>query len=203
MVSDSIVLWISIVLKVTFAKEDLGIHLVEHYFDIETTGLNPAHDKVITVQIQKMAGRTGELIGDMEILKEWESSEKQLLEKTMPLLTCEKPFDFIIIGKNLLFDFNFLSKRAEKYGLKAMDLRCVYDRVFLDLKHMLVMINEGNFKGYDRLLKRGKQKNENISDLYRQGRYYEISEYIKEEAGIFIEAYRKLRKEMPSMVKCL
>jgi hypothetical protein len=177
--------------------------LVEHYFDIETTGLNPAHDKVITVQIQKMAGRTGELIGEMEILKEWESSEKQLLEKTMPLLTCERPFDFIIIGKNLLFDFDFLGKRAEKYGLKGMDLRCVYDRVFLDLKHVLVMMNEGNFKGYDRLLKKGKHANESIPDLYRQKKYDEISEYIKEEAGIFIEAYRKLRKEMPSMVKYL
>lgn len=184
-------------------KRFLGIHLVEHYFDIETTGLNPAHDKVITVQIQKMAGRTGELIGEMEILKEWESSEKQLLEKTMPLLTCERPFDFIIIGKNLLFDFDFLGKRAEKYGLKGMDLRCVYDRVFLDLKHVLVMMNEGNFKGYDRLLKKGKHANESIPDLYRQKKYDEISEYIKEEAGIFIEAYRKLRKEMPSMVKYL
>jgi DNA polymerase elongation subunit (family B) len=177
--------------------------LVEHYFDIETTGLNPGHDKVITVQIQKMAGWTGELIGEMEILKEWESSEKQLLERTMPLLTCERPFDFIIIGKNLLFDFDFLSKRAEKYGLKGMGLRCVYDRVFLDLKHVLVMINEGNFKGYDRLLKKGKYANKNIPDLYRQKRYDEISEYIKEEAGIFIEAYRRLRKEMPLMVKCL
>ena len=177
--------------------------MVEHYFDIETTGLNPEHDKVITVQIQQMAGRTGELIGEMEILKEWESSEKQLLEKTMPLLTCERPFDFIIIGKNLLFDFDFLSKRAEKHGLKGMDLRCVYNRVFLDLKHVLVMINDGNFKGYDRLLKKGKHVNENIPDLYRQKRYDEISEYIKEEAGIFIEAYRRLKKEMPSMVQLL
>jgi len=177
--------------------------LVEHYFDIETTGLNPEHHKVITVQIQQMAGRTGELIGEMEILKEWESSEKQLLEKTMPLLTCERPFDFIIIGKNLLFDFNFLSKRAEKYGLKGMDLRCVYDRVFTDLKHVLVMMNEGNFKGYGGLLKKAKYVNEQIPELYKQKRYDEITEYIKEEAGIFIEAYRKLRKEMPSLAKHL
>lgn len=104
--------------------EFLGVHLVEHYFDIETTGLNPEHDKVITVQIQKMDGRTGELIGEIEIQKEWESSERELLEKAIPLLTCENPFDFLMIGKNLLFDFMFLSKRAEKYGLKNMDLHC-------------------------------------------------------------------------------
>jgi len=177
--------------------------LVEHYFDIETTGLNPEHDKVITVQIQKLVGWTGEPFGEMEILKEWESSEKQLLEKTMPSLTCERPFDFIIIGKNLLFDFMFLSKRAEKFGLKGMDLRCIYDRAFLDLKHVLIMVNEGNFRGYDRLLKKGEHANEQIPELYRQKKYDEIVKYVKEEARIFIEAYQRLKKEMPSLMKHL
>ena len=181
----------------------LGIHLVEHYFDIETTGLNPENAKVITVQIQKIDGWTGELIGEIEIQKEWESSERELLEKVMPLLTCEKPFDFLMIGKNLLFDFMFLSKRAEKYGLRGMDLHCLHDRAFLDLKHLLVMMNEGNFKGYDKLLKKGKHINEEIPELYSQRNYDEIAVYIKEEAKIFIEAYQKLKKEMPSLVKHL
>ena len=184
-------------------KRFLGIHLVEHYFDIETTGLNPEYDKVLTVQVQQMTGRTGELIGEMEILKEWELSEKQLLERTIPRLTCGRPFDFIIIGKNLSFDFMFLSKRAERHRLKGMDLKCVHNRAFLDLKHVLVMINEGNFKGYDKLLKKARQVNEQIPELYRQGKYDEITQYIKEEAGIFIEAYQKLRKEMPSLARHL
>lgn len=177
--------------------------MVEHYFDIETTGLNPEHDKVITVQIQKMAGLTGELIGEIEILKEWESSERELIEKTIPLLTCENPFNFIMIGKNLLFDFMFLGKRAEKYGLRGMDLRCIYNRAFLDLKHVLVMVNEGNFRGYDRLLKKGEHLNEQIPELYEQKKYDNIIKYVKEEATAFIEAYRKLRKEMPSLAKRL
>jgi DNA polymerase elongation subunit (family B) len=181
----------------------LGIHLVEHYFDIETTGLNPEHDKVITVQIQKMDGWTGELIGEIEIQKEWESSERELLEKAIPLLTCENPFDFLMIGKNLLFDFMFLSKRAEKYGLRSMDLHCLHNRAFLDLKHVLVMINEGGFRGYDKLLKKGKHVNEQIPELYMQRKYDEIAEYIKEEAKTFIEAYRKLKKEMPLLARHL
>ena len=45
-------------------------NLVEHYFDIETTGLEPEHDKIITIQIQKLVGRTGEPIGEIDILKE-------------------------------------------------------------------------------------------------------------------------------------
>lgn len=177
--------------------------LVEHYFDIETTGLNPEHNKIITIQIQKLVGRTGEPIGEIDILKEWESSEKEIIEKVMPLLTCENPFDFIIIGKNLLFDFMFLSKRAEKYGLKCLDLRCIYDRGFTDLKHVLVMINEGNFRGYDKLLKKGKITNEQICQLYEQEEYEEIIKYIQEEAKIFADAYQRLRKEMPSLAKHL
>jgi hypothetical protein len=181
----------------------LGISLVEYYFDIETTGLDPEHNKVITVQIQELAGRTGEPIGEIEILKEWESSEKQLLERIMPLLTCERPFDFVTIGKNLLFDFMFLSKRAEKYGLENMDLNCLHKRAFLDLKHILIMVNEGSFKGYDKLLRKGKQVNSQIPELYSQGKYDEIANYIKEEAKVFIEAYQKLKKEMPLLAKHL
>jgi len=178
--------------------------LVEHYFDVETTGLDPKHDKVITIQIQRLEGRTVEPIGEMEILKEWESSEKEIIKKVMPFLTCENPFDFIIIGKNLMFDFMFLSERAERYGLKGIDLACLHDRAFLDLKHILVLINDGRFRGYDSLLKKGKHANVDIPKLYKQKeKRNEIIEYVKEEAKTFIEVYRKLKKEMPSLTKIL
>lgn len=138
------------------------------------------------------------------MLKEWESSEKEIIKKTMPLLTCENPFNFIIVGKNLLFDFMFLNKRAEKYGIKGLDLRCFYNRVSLDLKPILVMINDGNFKGYDRVLdKEGKLANVKVPQLYKEKKYQEIIEYIKEEAKTFVDAYQKLKKEMPSLAKSL
>jgi uncharacterized protein YprB with RNaseH-like and TPR domain len=177
--------------------------LVENYFDIETTGLDPKRDKIITVQIQKLEGRTVEPIGKMEILKEWESSEKEILQKIMPLLTCENPFDFIIVGKNLLFDFMFVSERAKKYHLKTMDLSCLHDRAFLDLKHVLVLINDGRFRGYNDLLRMGKHVNEDIPELYRRKRYREIAGYVRNESKTFIEAYRKLKREMPSLAKYL
>ena len=178
-------------------------NLVEHYFDLETTGLDPEHDKIITIQIQELVGRTGEPIGEIDILKEWESSEKEIIEKVMPLLTCENPFEFIIVGKNLMFDFMFLDERAKKYGLKGMDLHCIHDRAFIDLKHSLVMINEGVFRGYNKLLKKGKFANVQVPKLYEEKNYEEIVEYIKEEAKIFVDAYQKLRKNMPSLAKHL
>jgi DNA polymerase elongation subunit (family B) len=181
----------------------LGIHVVEHYFDIETTGLNPKHHKVITIQIQRLEGTTAEPIGKMEILKEWESSEKEIIKETIPLLTCKNPFEFIILGKNLMFDFMFLSQRAEKYGLRTLDLHCIHDRAFLDLKHALILVNEGKFGGYERLLKMGKCGNKNIPKLYKKQKYDEIVEYIEEEARTFIEAYKAPRREMPSLAKHL
>jgi len=177
--------------------------LVEHYFDMETTGLAPEKDKIITIQIQRLVGRTGEPIDEIEIFKEWESSEKGIIKKVLPLLTCENPFSFIIVGKNLLFDFMFLKERAKKYGLRGLDLRCVYNRAFTDLKHVLVMINEGNFRGYNKILKETKITNEQIRELYEEEEYEEIIEYIKEEAKIFTDAYRKLRKKMPPLAKHL
>ena len=178
--------------------------MVEHYFDIETTGLDPERDKIITIQTQRLVGRTGEPIDEVNILKEWESSEKEIIKKMMPLLTCENPFDFIIVGKNLLFDFMFLNKRAEKYGLKGLDMRCFYNRASLDLKPILVMINDGNFKGYDKVLdKKGKLANVIVPKLYKEKKYREIVKYIKEEARTFTDAYQKLKKNMPSLAKLL
>lgn len=181
----------------------MGIMMVEHYFDIETTGLDPKHNKIITIQIQELIGLTGEPIGEIKILKEWEFSEREIIEKIMPFLTCINPFDFIIVGKNLLFDFMFLSERAQKYGLKDLDLHCVYTRAFTDLKHVLVMINRGNFKGYDKLLKEGKLTNADIPKLYEQKKFGEIIEYVKEEATIVMNVYQTLRKEMPLLTKYL
>ena len=178
--------------------------MVEHYFDIETTGLDPERDKIITIQTQRLVGRTGEPIDEVNILKEWESSEKEIIKKMMPLLTCENPFDFIIVGKNLLFDFMFLNKRAEKYGLKGLDMRCFYNRASLDLKPILVMINDGNFKGYDKVLdKKGKLADVIVPKLYEEKKYREIVKYIKEEARTFTDAYQKLKKDMPSLAKLL
>ena len=190
---------------VFFRKRPFWVsNLTEYYFDMETTGLDPEHDKIITIQTQRLVGRTGEPIDEVNILKEWESSEKEIIKKIMPCLTCENPFDFIIVGKNLLFDFMFLNKRAEKYGFKGLDLRCFYNRASIDLKPVLVMINNGNFKGYDRVLdKEGKLADVMIPQLYEEKKYQEIVEYIKEEAKTFVDAYQKLRKKLPSLAKHL
>ena len=171
----------------------------EYYFDTETTGLNPEKDKIITIQWQKLDRDTGKPISDLQILKEWESSEKDILEKFLPNLTCYY-WDFVFIGQNLLFDFMFFDRRLKHHGLGEFDLSCAQKRVILDIKPILVMIN-GDFIGYDELLDKNGTVKVNVPELYEQKRYPEIIKYIKEETSDFLEAFQILKKKMPSLSK--
>jgi len=170
---------------------------------METTGFEFDKDEIITIQFQRLNGFSGEPIGELEILKSWESSEKEILKTFLPNLTC-KPFDFIFIGKNLLFDFCMLNHRLEHYNLGDFDLRSLYERVSLDIKPILVIMNNGNFIGYDKVMpKTNPLENKEIPELYRQGKYDEIIQYIKDESGDFTKAYQVFKKEMPSLKKLL
>lgn len=175
--------------------------MAEYYFDMETTGINFQKDKIITIQWQRVNGFTGEPIGDLQILKEWESSEEEILKKFLPNLKC-KPFDFILVGKNLLFDFTFLNKRLKHHNLGEFDLDCAYQRASIDLKPILVMINKGNFRAYDRVLdKDGVLAKVNIPQLYKDKKYPEIVKYLEEETKVFLKAYQILKREIPSLAK--
>jgi hypothetical protein len=188
-----------------FIKPFWASSLTEYYFDTETTGLDYDVDEVITIQWQKLNGFTGEPIGELNILKIWESSEKEIMESFLPNLKC-KPFDFIFVGKNLMFDFCFLSERLKKHNLGTFDIRCLDKRCVLDLKPLLVLMNKGNFKAYDKVLpKTNPLTNDQIPKLFREGKgkYPEIVQYVKDEATDFIRAYQVFKKELPSLTKLL
>jgi hypothetical protein len=177
--------------------------MTEYYFDMETTGFNFDTDEIIAIQWQRLNGFTGEPIDKLNILKSWESSEEEIVKTFLPNLRC-KPFDFIFVGKNLLFDFCLLSQRMKHYGLDEFDLRCVYERVSLDIKPILVMMNQGNFIGYDKVLpKTNPLTNDQIPQLFKEKKYPEIIQYIKDEANDFIKAYQIFKKEVPSLAKHL
>ena len=125
--------------------------VADYYFDTETTGFNPDVDEIITIQWQRLNGFTGKPIGELHVMKRWESSEKGILEDFVPNIR-SRPFDFIFVGKNLMFDFCLLNQRMKQYGLGEIDLRYLYDRALVDLKPVLVIINNGKFKGYGDLL---------------------------------------------------
>jgi len=173
--------------------------LAEYYFDIETTGFDFDKDEIITIQWQRL-GITGEPIGELNTSKRWESSEKEILENFSPKLTCHH-WDFIFVGKNLLFDFNMLNQRMKHHNLGEFNLRCLYERVTLDIKPVLVLMNNCRFVGYQQLMpKTNPLENKDIPELYRKGKYDQIIGYITDEAEDFIKAYQILKKEMPLLI---
>jgi hypothetical protein len=174
--------------------------LTEYYFDTETTGIEPEEDKIITIQWQPLSSLSGEPVGELEILKEWESSEESIISRFLPKVQQENPWEFIMVGKNLLFDFMFLSKRSASYGIRNVDLRFLYSRVSLDIKPILVMMNRGSFRGYDKVMdKEGELAKVDIPSLYRDGKYEDIVRYVSQETQTFVGFYQMLKKEMPTI----
>ena len=62
--------------------------MVNYYFDIETTGINPQEHQIITIQYQELNWE-GKPKKDLIILKEWESSEEDIVTKFRQLPTIE------------------------------------------------------------------------------------------------------------------
>jgi len=89
---------------------------MEFYFDMETTGLDYDKDETITIQWQRL-GYAGEPIGKLNILKRWESSEKEILENFLPPITSHIPSLFTTTTnttphntKKLFLDIRYIEK---------------------------------------------------------------------------------------------
>lgn len=171
-----------------------------YYLDIETTGLNPEKNQIITIQYQELDRRTGEAIGKLKILKAWESSEKDVLEKFIldSKILDSYRFSFIPIGFNLNFEHNFLKIRTEKNGLPQID---ILNNPFIDLKIIGVVMNNGEFKGagLDKLT--GKDKDgSHIIGWYHNKEFDKITEYIKMESKEFVKFNAWLYKKLPNLL---
>lgn len=165
---------------------------------MESSGLNPETDQIVTIQFQKLDFETGEPIGELKILKAWESSEKDILEKFQKILGEEK-WDFVPHGYCLGFEDKFLRTRSIACGLETpIDL---FSGPVVDLHSVGVLMNGGQFKnsGLDKIT--GKNGN-GLKCLvhYNAGHYDKVVSYIKQEAEEFLKFYVWLRKRMPNLM---
>ncbi len=170
-----------------------------YYLDIETTGLNPKEDKIITIQFAPLNWTTSEPIGDLIILKEWESSEVNIIKEFIERsgITSEDPFAFVPVGQNLGFEHNFFLERCAKHGLKRVD---ILGKPFIDLKTCAILMNRGMFKGSGLHDMAGKPNTgEIVPKLYAEKNYEEIINYIKGEFQAFVNLAKWLYVKMPAL----
>lgn len=175
--------------------------MTNYYFDIETTGLNPKIDKIITIQYQELDRNTGKPVGELKILKEWESNEKDIIEKFIldTKLYSDYPFNFVPVGYNLGFINGFLKSKMEIHGLKSI---FILTRPFIDLRAIGILMNKGEFKGsgLDQLTKKEKLSNQ-IPIWFESKEYEKITSHIKLKAKEFLEFNSWLYKKMPGLLE--
>jgi DNA polymerase III alpha subunit (gram-positive type) len=171
------------------------------YFDIETTGLNPKKDKVISIQFQELDRNTGDAVGELVILKEWESSERSILEQfiVQSNILDSFAFSFVPVGYNLNFEHNFLRERTALHSFTPID---ILNKPFIDLRPFGILMNKGEFKGSGLDKITGKKTNGQIIPYwYEQKQYNNITNYIKNEAQSFIQLNKWLYKTMPEYLE--
>ena len=174
--------------------------MASFYLDIETTGLDPKTDKIITIQFQELNRYTGETIGELIILKEWESSEKQIISEFIEKsgILDDYDFSFVPVGYNLRFEHNFLKIRSEINGLPSLD---ILDIPFIDLRAVGILLNDGQFKGSGLSDLTGKKGHGGQIPIFYQNKEYDkIIDYIKNETGEFIKFNVWLYRKMPLLL---
>ena len=176
--------------------------MAEYYLDMETTGLNPSNDQIISIQYQRLGMISGRTEGPLNIMKTWERSEKEVLELFNTIFLGKGPFSFVAIGNNVPFMYSFLIERSRINGLESPDPVYVFGRKpYLDIKPFLVMLNGGRFKGgsLDRFTGL-KRKGDEIPKLFYEKRYDEIIEHVVEKSKEFKKLYVHLKERSRDLV---
>ncbi|NYZ77655.1 hypothetical protein H0O02_05085 [Candidatus Micrarchaeota archaeon] len=173
--------------------------MARYYLDIETHSRssrpNPVLDEIITIQFQQIDAY-GEPVGGLQILKSWESSEEQIVKQFYArFMQNRKPWDFIPVGFNLNFEFDFFRFKFAKYLGTRMSESDFHGMPYIDLKHLAVLLNNGEFKGSSLDKFSSKPCNGSvIKEYYENRNYAAIEDYIAVEAKSFIDFYRRIIK---------
>ncbi len=164
-----------------------------YYLDIETTGLDPEVDQILTIQYQKISVFTGKPVGPLTILTSWEYSEEEIVKEIAVHILDEYSWNFVPVGNNLTFEFKFLSNKIQKYLEREIDVEFFVTRPHIDLKSVMILANSGKFKGCHLVL--GKQgSGSDVPMWYQNEEYQKIIDYIEDEAKCFLNFTSEAQK---------
>lgn len=170
-----------------------------HYFDIETYSPNdkpnPIEDKIITIQFVKFNLENGKIEGKLTILKEYESSEEEIVKLIYKWFFTRNSWEFIPVGFNLNFEWSFLYEKFKKYNLGNLSLSDFYvNYPQIDLKSLAVVKNSSFIGATLNSISRKEDTGNVIKEYYENEEYEKIEKYILDETKAFIYLYKKVKK---------
>lgn len=171
------------------------------YFDIETfseDGFRSDGTKVIAIQYRDFDGNT-------RLLKEWESSEKDILERFLSDLKMMRKGDFLIlVGHNILrFDVPTLVRRMVANGIDGHgNLEdFFYGIAMVDTLQCMLPFNGMRFKGLNteevskRLaISEPRRRNTEVDSFYRQREFGKIEAHAVADLDFVQDLYWKLKR---------
>ena len=173
-----------------------------YYFHMEGIKIgekaDPAVDALITIQYQKMELTTGEPLGELKILKEWESSEKEIVTSFYnEFFKPGIPFtQFIPVGIGLDYEYEMLNEKLKKYNLPAMSSHDLYyRRPRFDMRSIIILLNDGRFNGA-KLDSFAPVKGDGglVKGWYEKKEFRKIEHFIRDEAEGFLKLLQYLNK---------
>jgi uncharacterized protein YprB with RNaseH-like and TPR domain len=161
-------------------------------FDIETTGLNPYTDCIVTIQLK---------VNDtVHVWKKWESDELQIIMEFLEVLRTIPSSQTILGYNNLKFDLPFIVGRLTALrGMNAEIYQLLHGKKWLDLYQLL----GDDYQSMDQWLAQfGIKRNcrfvgKDMPILYAQGRYKDIVEHATEDLVLCERLFEILADKMP------
>ncbi|MEW6142709.1 MAG: hypothetical protein AB1597_06055 [Chloroflexota bacterium] len=178
--------------------------MADYYFDIETYSKTPSpsfnDDEIIAITYQQIDSRTGQAKNKLNILKSWESSEADILQKFHTVLSPQEKWTFVPIGCNLSFDFTSLLYRWRKAGMQVNAKNLFAEHPYIDIQPVLIMFNKGSFSGCTLEKYAGKKwSGSKIAEWYTNKDYDAIQNYIEDEVACFLKLYQFLVQKLPNV----
>jgi hypothetical protein len=173
--------------------------MAEYYFDVATTGTDPAQHEVLAVGLQPLQGSRP--MGPLSILTQWEyGGERGLLQAVYRSdVFAVASFDYVLVGPNLLrFDLPFLMERMDGLGVRpwprAVATRYLAEKPSLDLRSVLVLLNGRRFdgSGLQNFSRRPIIPGEEVPKMWARKDYRGIETYMRQHAEAFLEIYGQI-----------
>ena len=179
--------------------------MATYYLDIETTGLDPNKESIVSIQYAEL-GDNGRKASNINVLTEWNhGGEEKMLDTFLEItgFMSKNYFAFIPCGYNLSFEERFLNTRMKNHGILAkrgISKIDIMNRPHIDIHSVGILCNHGMFKGsgLDNMTAK-RQDGARVPELHAGQKYDAIMEYIINETNAFIDWYAWLVKRMPEV----